>query len=85
MAPRPAWPRPALLALSGVEQAPRVARARARPPQVSPGRLRHSQRPRLGHAQALGWVPGPGHAPPPLGVGDLREGGAAAGQEERRR
>lgn len=57
---RPAWPHPALPALAGVEPAPGAAWAC--PPPASPRRFPHGQRPRLGHAQTLGWVPGRGHA-----------------------
>lgn len=80
----PAWPHPALPALARVEPAPGAAWAR--PPPASPRRLPHAQRPRLGHAQTLGGVPGRGHARPPLGLGDPRGGGdAAAGPRVRPR
>lgn len=58
-----------------------VARTRKAP--VSPRNLWHGLHPRLGHAQALDWVPG--RATPTLGVGDRREGGAVAQAGEKRR
>lgn len=72
--PRPAWPRPALRAPARVEPAPGAASGRVR------ARGSATRRP-----QAIDRLRRRDHAPPPSGVGDQREGGAAARPRERRR